>query len=151
MTDDNFLRLAHEVVAFKESGRETDGDDTGEPLGTVLAMRADPAAARLWRGRFAYVAASTPSPAVDNLSATPSSEDEDPGVLARQVAIFLDAVAMYATTGDHLADQRYDTLLDDQVKPVAQAARELRWLIGDLPAADQTWLRLDQALGDIGA
>ncbi|GAA2725638.1 hypothetical protein CAE01nite_20340 [Cellulomonas aerilata] len=113
MTDDNFLRLAHEVLAFRAANRGENGESS--PLGTVLTLDPQPVKAELWRNRFDYVAASVPS--------------ADDGVLARRLAIFLDSIAMHAAEPRHLADPRYDYLLDDDGRAIAEAARELAKVI----------------------
>lgn len=138
MTDDNFLRLAHEVVAFTESAMSGVAAEPEGVLGTVLTLRADPAAERLWQGRFSYAALS------------PSDVDENPGVLARRVAIFLDTVVMYATPPAHLADPAYEMLLDLPSRTIARVARRLRDLIDSNPD-DESWRRLRDALGGLGA
>ncbi|MDT0167153.1 SIR2 family protein [Actinotalea sp. AC32] len=133
MTDDNFLRLAHEVVAFQEAG------PTGPaPLGTVLALRPDPAAVELWRGRFEHLSAS-------------QDADGDPGDHARRLAVLLDAVAMHATPPAHLADERYAALLPDDERPLADAARDLRRNLDAVPGRGDSWRGLERALDDIGA
>lgn len=139
MTDDNFLRLAHEVVALKEAGgASSDGQDS-HVLGTVLTLRHEAIKEELWEGRFDYIAV--------------SAQNHGGGALARRLAIFLDAVAMFASPPAHLADVRYAYLLRDDkpAQAVAEAARELRVLIHRLPAGAGSWAALDKALGDVGA
>lgn len=133
MTDDNFLRLAHEVVAFQEGGASEP-----EPLGTVLALRPDPAAVELWHGRFDHVSAST-------------SSDGAPGEHARRLAIFLDAVAMLATPPSHLADERYASLLPEAERPLAETARGLRRALDAVPDRSSSWAGVERALDGIGA
>lgn len=136
MKDDNFLRLAHEVLAFKETGQGRRDEGEG-PLGTVLTLSPDAARAQLWEGRFDYVAT--------------SGEPAPSGVAARRLAVFLDAVAMYATPPSHVADERYAaTLPDDASRAVAARARDLRRLIADLPHAS-AWDGVATALDDAGA
>ena len=139
MTDENFLRLAHEVVAFKEGEHDAGRakGDASDPLGTVVTLRSNPAAAELWHGRFDYLAV--------------ADQREETGVAARRLAIFLDAVSMFATPPAHLADGRYAPLLpDDDARAVASAARELAAMIDRSGGAD-AWRPLRDALHDIGA
>ncbi|WP_418605992.1 hypothetical protein [Georgenia sp. SUBG003] len=55
MTDDNFLRLAHEVTAFRERDPPHGDDDGAPPIGTVVTLSPKPAQERLWEGRFRYL------------------------------------------------------------------------------------------------
>ncbi|KGM14445.1 SIR2 family NAD-dependent protein deacylase [Cellulomonas bogoriensis] len=139
MTDDNFLRLAHEVLAFRtSSGR---GSDAAAPLGTVVTLTPNLAKQRLWTGRF------------DHLSATDEQNDGNPkaraGAAARLLAIFLDAVAMHAATARHLVDARYGYLLDGSDRAVAAASRELLTLLGTT-GGDDRWAPLREALVALG-
>lgn len=134
MTDDNFLRLAHEVLAFRSSTREDDAADA--PLGTVVTLTSSPPKQRLWAGRFDHVAAA------DAGTGTPEA--------ARRLAIFLDAVAMYATPARHLADARYAYLLDDVDTDIAESCRELGEKLRRSGRA-QEWEPLTQALVALGA
>lgn len=132
LTDDNFLRLAHEVLAFRtHAGRpET-------PLGTVVLLAPDPLREDLWKNRFTVV-----SPGAGN--------DTDD---ARQLAIFLDTVAMLAAEPAHLADQKYAALLPDALsRDVAVLARQLRSSIASLPApVREQWAQVTAALDAVGA
>lgn len=136
LTDDNFLRLAHEVLAFQASGRH--GGATPRPLGTVVSMRTNAGKERLWRDRFEFVA-------------TSSSTDGDDGAHARRLAIFLDAVAMHATPAAHLANARYAALLDDEQREIAALARELRARVAELGERGESWAPLVEALEAVGA
>ncbi|WP_182112694.1 MULTISPECIES: SIR2 family protein [unclassified Actinotalea] len=140
MTDDNFLRIAHEVLLFRAGSTPLASDRRrGTALGTVVTFSADEATRRLWEGRFDYVAV-----AHDN--------GAGPGVRARRLAIFLDAVAMHATPAQYLADERYAALLSDREREVAEKARDLRRRIETLPEAERAaWRRLADALGEVGA
>ena len=138
MTDDNFLRLAHEVVSFRATGR-AEGYVTNEeePLGTVVTLVEKPAARLLWEGRFDYVAT--------------SPDKEESGTSARLLAIFLDALSMHATPPAHLADHRYAALLaDDEARGIAEAARELDRQIAS-SRTPELWRSLSDALAAAGA
>lgn len=138
MTDDNFLRLAHEVLLFKKGStpHQADRRRPSVALGTVVALEADDAVRELWRGRFEYVAV--------------ARGGERDGVLARRLAIFLDAVAMLATEPSYIGDERYAALLDTEHTAVAAAARDLHRRILRLPD-HSAWDRLSEALRDLGA
>ncbi|MDO8108340.1 SIR2 family protein [Isoptericola sp. b441] len=124
MTDDNFLRLAHEVIAFNGSARE---------LGTIITFQVDDGTKRLWKGRFRYLG-------VGGAGTTGSAQ-------ARRLAIFLDALAMYASPPLHLLDERYSNLLSDRARPVAAQARELASAIHGLDPVDRTlFTRIAEAL-----
>lgn len=138
MTDDNFLRLAHEVFLFHAGSKRHASDRRpDQALGTVVTFRADEAQRRLWEDRFDLVAV--------------SRGGEDNGRLARRLAVFLDAVAMLAAGSHHLVDERYATLLDPGERPIAEAARRLNAEIRRLPAGSSGWSRLAEALEDLGA
>jgi SIR2-like domain len=135
LSDDNVLRLAHEVRALR---RRHDIDD---PLGTVLALGTPPLRARLWEGELDWVGFSGGS-----------GEQQ-----ARHLEIFLDAVAMYASRASpYLLHPYYADLLDDVEADLAHRARELA---ADVEAAaaertlrhDAGWDQLLGALRSLGA
>ena len=132
LTDDNFLRLAHEVVAFREQGPPAEAPRP--PLGTVLDRRPVGGKARLWEGVFDYVAASG--------RARPEEQSRD-------LAIVLDLIAAHAAGDSHLLDPRYaDLLPDDEGRAAAQAARDLATRVSTL---GPSWEALARALADLGA
>lgn len=111
LTDDNFLRLAYEVDQFAKKR------ESARPLGTVLTHEPQPYRERLFKGIFTYVDASR------------GAIESDYG---RALAIFLDAVAMYATRDStFLLDPAYGALLTDTGR---QLAADLRPLIGRIKA-----------------
>ncbi|MBB2924446.1 SIR2 family protein [Cellulomonas cellasea] len=132
MQDDNFLRLAYEIRGFLGDPRED-----GEPLfGTVLTLSEDPAQGELWRGWFDYVA----------MSRDPHDDR------ARELAVFLDHVAMHASRPSFALDVRYEQLLDPPEQDAARAARALLHQLEDLDLADRDrWSTVVQALRDSGA
>lgn len=132
MQDDNFLRLAYEIRGFLGNPRED-----GEPLfGTVLTLSEDPAQGELWRGWFDYVAVSR-------------DPDDD---RARELAVFLDRVAMHASRPSFALDVRYEQLLDPPEQDAARAARALLHRLEDLDLADRDrWSTVVEALRDSGA
>ncbi|WP_324651021.1 SIR2 family protein [Georgenia sp. H159] len=132
LTDDNFLRLAHEVVDFRQHGPS--GEEPRAPLGTVLDRRRVEGKARLWEGVFEYVAAST---------------CERPEEQSRDLAIVLDLLAAHAAGTAHLLDRRYDYLLaSDEERETAAAARRLHDRVARL---DGGWRELGEVLGRLGA
>ncbi|WP_152190387.1 SIR2 family protein [Georgenia satyanarayanai] len=131
LTDDNFLRLAHEVVDFREQGPR--GEDSRPPLGTVVDRRHVGGKARLWEGVFEYVAA---------------SERERPEEQSRDLAIVLDLLAAHAAGNHHLLDPRYANLLaSDEERETARAARELHARVASL---GPPWEALTRALAAPG-
>jgi hypothetical protein len=135
LSDDNVLRLAHEVRALR---RRHDIDD---PLGTVLSLGTPPLRARLWEGELDWVAFSGES-----------GEQQ-----ARHLEIFLDAVAMHAShASPYLLHPHYADLLDDVEADLAQRARALAADV-EAAAAGQTlrhdagWDELLGALRSLGA
>ncbi|PYG01953.1 SIR2-like domain-containing protein [Georgenia satyanarayanai] len=131
LTDDNFLRLAHEVVDFQEQGPH--GEEPRLPLGTVLDRRHVGGKARLWEGVFDYVAA---------------SERGRPEEQSRDLAIVLDLLAAHAAGNHHLLDPRYaDLLASAKERKAAGAARELHARVASLGTP---WEALAQALALLG-
>ena len=105
LSDDNVLRLAHEVRALR---RRHHIDDS---LGHVLGLGPPPLRAQLWEGEMDWVA----------LPAQTSEEQ------VRRLEIFLDAVAMHSfRASPYLLDPDYADLLngEDEAK-LARTAREL--------------------------
>lgn len=93
MTDDNVIRLVHEVSSMHE-------DTGGRPrrLGTVLALSSEPLRHNLWDPEFTYVEL--------------GSDTDDLDEAARALEIFLDRVALLAApTTSHLLDPRYQEFL----------------------------------------
>lgn len=139
MTDDNFLRLAHEVFAFHEAGAKEAGRvDTPSAIGTVLTLVNVPAKARLWENRFTYVP-------ISNATTRPNQ--------ARDLTIFLDLVSMLTSTSAHLLDPRYSTLLgSEDERAAARSAQLLRAAIDKLPTStSDNWQSLSEALTELGA
>ncbi|MEE6282162.1 SIR2 family protein [Georgenia sunbinii] len=131
LTDDNFLRLAHEVMEFYRSSQ--DAGAVRRPLGTVIDMSLNRAKELLWEGTFDYVATST---------------QPDTANQARDLAIFLDLLAALAAPNAHLLDERYAYLLDSQREHDAvDAARRLRAQISELGSE---WGTLIHALDRLG-
>ena len=91
LTDDNILRLTHEVANYvtptRPAGptRRRAEDEEARTLGTVLTLTPDAHRARLWAGHLDWHAAGTTS--------------EDPAANARDLEITLDAIAMWAVSG----------------------------------------------------
>lgn len=133
MTDDNFLRLAHEVLTLYES-QSAPAIERREPeIGTVITLTDEPARAQLWRGRFDYIAASH----AHNVPAQ-----------ARDLAIFLDAVAMLSSEPSYLLDPRYADLLDGPAKAAAEHARRL---LAEISSLGSPWKALAGHLHELGA
>ena len=105
LSDDNVLRLAHEVRALRQR------HDIEEPLGYVLSLGPEPMRAQLWSGELEWVA-------LDG----PTAEDQ-----ARSLEIFLDAVLTHATHGaPYLLHPDFADLLDGtEEAELADLARSL--------------------------
>lgn len=134
MTDDNLLRLIHEVAAFRRH-HLADGAPL-DKFGTILDVGGDAARERLHRQHFAW----RTMPGVDLARR------------ARELEIFLDAVAMYAA-GDHswLLDPEFDDLHGERER---QAAVQVRRLVDDLrslAAPGSAWGALVESLDSFGA
>ncbi|MFL6026991.1 MAG: SIR2 family protein [Friedmanniella sp.] len=141
MTDDNVLRLIHEVAAYRERNQpEADGQADGEvrwaPFGTILDVSGNPSRRELHRQHFNWVSL-----------AGETLEDR-----ARQLEVFLDAVALYAS-GDNswLLDERFAFLLHG---PERNLADRVRGLVRDIPRSpepDSAWTALAHRLEEFGA
>lgn len=140
MADDNVLRLIHQVVAYRKPQPQKDpevGPAHEEKLGTILDVGGEPARELLHSPYFSWHA----------------MVGEKLPERARQLEIFLDAVAMYASR-DHswLLDPRFSFLLDgkdDQAlvaDVVAVASR-----VQERAKADGAWEALAQRLTAFGA
>jgi hypothetical protein len=132
MTDDNVLRLTHEVRDFRHaSGVEG-------VLGTVLSVEPQPMRERLWAGDLTWVTL---------------GEDSVDG--ARRLEIFLDAVAAHACDdGAYLLDQRFGDLLGDQERRLSNALRELHRGVDQAAQSAphrREWRELQAVLSKLGA
>ncbi len=105
LSDDNVLRLAHEVRALRKE------HDIDPWLGHVLTLGSPPLRARLWEGEL------------DWLGFTGDTPEQQ----ARRLEIFLDAVAAYAcdTTPYLLHPHFQDLLNEDEESALADDARRL--------------------------
>ena len=135
MTDDNVIRLVHEVAELTEDLREP------APFGTVLSVRTDPLRLHLWEPEFDFV----------DLGA----DTEDDAVAARELEIFLDRVALLAAPRSaHLLDPRYRELL--RTPEERELADELRDVVARVEAVrgsdtSSGWDDVAAALGGFGA
>ncbi|MGQ7297897.1 SIR2 family protein [Quadrisphaera sp. KR29] len=128
LTDDNVLRLVHEVASFhEERGVE-------RAFGTVLDVEGGSLRGQLWDGQLAW-------------HSMPGDEVPD---RARAVELFLDALAARASSDESwLLDDRFAVLLasDEQ----RELAAELRGLRSRLAAAGAPWGSLVADLDRRGA
>ncbi|MDK3257944.1 SIR2 family NAD-dependent protein deacylase [Blastococcus capsensis] len=106
MLDDDLIRIAHQV----RMAWQTQGSGTARRAGTVLALREDPARARLWERDVETVAM---SPA-----------DGSPAEAARRLEVVLDLIGCLSTppTG-YLLDPAYRGMLNDEERALAGALR----------------------------
>jgi hypothetical protein len=136
MTDDNLIRLIHEVAALAERSNRT------PVLGTVLSLREEPLRADLWRPEFEFLDLSHGS--------------DDIHAAARQLEIFLDRVALLATPRSaHLLDPRYRELLKtDEEKELAIRVGEMAAGVSRLSSSVGSgagWREIAEALTAWGA
>ncbi|NCT90979.1 hypothetical protein GXB85_08475 [Cellulomonas sp. APG4] len=134
MTDDNVLRLAHEVLAVRGKN---------EAFATVVTFDVPAGLERLWENSFTFVTVGEGSG---------DRPREGRGRDARRLAIFLDTVAMHAAPTRHVLDGRYLAVLDDRARDAALQARALRKSLRALPvemASD--FAALSAALDELGA
>lgn len=158
LTDDNFLRLAYEITNYLERNAGFASPKEGtEPLGTVLALKAEPAKQELWKGTLALISASqTPDPDTSGLPPESVAEHwrQVESERARDLSIMLDFIAMHAAPENYLLDQRYAALLSRDEQLVAgqasAALREVRSLAGDA-GPTSGWRRIQNLLEELGA
>jgi hypothetical protein len=132
MTDDNVLRLTHEVRDFRQRSGVT-----GE-LGTVLSPKPEPLRAKLWDGDLAWHA---------------MGDDLVEG--ARRLEVFLDVVGAHACDDRaYLLDENFADLLGDEERRVVTGLRSLKRTIDhvvDVAGHRQEWRDLQAALSAMGA
>lgn len=131
MTDDNVLRLAHEVLAMNATNNHQ------RPLGTVVTLQNDPVRSALWEGDFDYLAA---------------SDSSNMKVAARDLEILLDGTAMYSSDrSPYLLDNRYAELLSPEEAQLADHLREAAHRIRSLtPVQRSRWKSLETVLTAMG-
>ena len=144
MTDDNVLRLIHEVAAFRQQHEKSSAAETTDDLeqsprhrfGTIVDVSANSARQILHEQRFHW------------LSMRGASIEER----GRALEIFLDVVSAYASTDSSwLLDPRFDALLEPDQKEWAAAIRQAA---GQMPADDDApgaWRHLRSTLSSFGA
>jgi hypothetical protein len=108
MLDDDLIRIAHQV----RRALRVEGAGSARRNGTVLALREDPARARLWERDVETVAMGP--------AGTPSAE------AARRLEVLLDLIGCLSTppTG-YLLDPAYRGLLDDEERALSAALTAL--------------------------
>jgi hypothetical protein len=107
MLDDDLIRIAHQV----RSALQLQGSASERRNGTVLALRHDPARARLWERDVETVAM--------------GGADISPAEAARRLEVLLDLIGCLSTppTG-YLLDPAYRGLLDEEECVLADALRQ---------------------------
>ncbi|NMR20277.1 SIR2 family protein [Cellulomonas fimi] len=145
LTDDNLLRLAHEVIDFRRMNQL----DT--PIGTVLTLGIKAAQAELWEGELDHVSVSDVVVPPRGADGRDAASDQT----VRDLAIFLDALGMYASSDvSYLLDARYAAMLGgEDAREAAALARELHRAADALDdgGADDPWGALARALRAFGA
>lgn len=157
VTDENVVRLARQVVNFRQRHRPTAGDTpttgggtaspqahTGASVGTVLVPEVNDYKRRLWDGVLGYV----PLPIASGESARdPWSE------ATRNVAIFLDLLGMHACqAAPYFLVDRYMELLDqDRDLPVRRALLQLQDTLAGQDPSSPVAVALSRILAELGA
>lgn len=140
MNDDNVLRLVHEVVEYRRINEDesADGrDQDHDKLGTILDVSGDAARAALHRRYFTWL----------------KMPGSDVPARARNLEVFLDAVAMFASDDQSwLLDERFANPAAGDEQKLAATARQL---FADIEAAhlvdDPSWGALHAYLQSMGA
>lgn len=134
LTDDNVIRLAHEVQAYRDEHQD---GSTPRPFGTVLdaSPSGDRVRARLWEGQLDWV----------------HLADLGAGSSHRALELLLDRVGVHASRDSSwLLDERFAGLLASDVdRGIAARARALSDELAD--AEEATWGPLRTRLGELGA
>lgn len=131
-TDDNILRLTHEVADFAKPSETSERRE----YGTVLSLGGDVLREKIWAGTLNWVTIGEPG--------------ADSSVQARQLEIFLDHVAMHANvSSSYLLDPRYAALTSDN-RDVIEAARSVAAKVPAKPAAHDRWKPLRDTLAALG-
>lgn len=126
LNDDNVVRLAHEVEDYREA------HSLSGTFGTLLDLDGDPLRQELWHKQLQWL----------------SLDGPDIATRARNLEIFLDAVAAHASSNQAwLLDRRFEGLLTPNGKKRAKMARELYAFLRE---ESQTWRPLREALEDLG-
>jgi hypothetical protein len=133
MLDDDLIRIAHQV----RSALRGVGEDARRRTGTVLALREDPARARLWEQDVETVAMAP--------AGTPSAE------AARRLEVLLDLLGCLSTppTG-YLLDPAYRGLLNEEERRLSEALARVAEAVPqgqDGPTAAQEVAALLRRLG----
>lgn len=132
LSDDNVVRLAHEVQVYRETHQAKEGQ-VSRVFGTVLDVSSGSARPGLWSGQL------------DWLPLTEANDEGGP----RALEIFLDRVAVYAARDSSwLLDERFEGLLEtDADRKLAANVRAVR---AEIEPDDLTWAPLMRALDALG-
>lgn len=133
-TDDNIIRLAHEVQAYREEHDDRSAGIRNQwaAFGTVLDTAGDKVRARLWDDELTWV-----------------YHSDDTISRYRAVELLLDRVAQLASRdATWLLDPRFAGLLDGTDRVLAKQAADLYAL---LPPGDNAWTPLRLRLEEFGA
>lgn len=133
MTDDNVIRMLHEVEAYREAFQRAHGRKNR--IGTVLDTDNQHARGKLWKSSLNWIGLA-----------------HDAGDF-RMLEIFLDRVALQATDNSAwLLDARFSDLLDDATDSTGHVglANDVRRLRQRL-STDEVWQPLREALDRLGA
>lgn len=138
MTDDNVIKLAHEV---KKALARQGGATSERALGsTLLTAWPDEILNELWGSQLEVVAAAPSNDRHGRLIESPDA--------FRAVDIFLDRVAFHASVGEgsFLVDDTFGELGDDHDRSIAGAVKKLKTaLAGSGPQWDDLRTELDRA------
>jgi len=127
LNDDNVVRLLYEVDRFRRA------HELAGTVGTLLDVDRDDVRRELWEQQLDWVS-------------LPGGEIQD---RARQLEVFLDAVAAHASRDSSwLLDERFSGLLPDEQRELADRSRGLH---RDLAAAGGAWQPLVEDLSSYGA
>ena len=129
MTDDNLLRLVHEANSYVRS--RSDAKES-RVMGTLVDVSNVQARAALWKDQLVWL--TMPGDSIEER--------------ARRMEIFLDAVAMYASSDTSwVLDKKFESLLSAEVRGQAD---QLRKIAHSHNAHDQTWNLVVDHISQLG-
>lgn len=144
VSDENVVRLARQVVGFRErhnpAPADSHGTGEGSPsVGTVLVPDVIGVKSKLWQGVLGYV----PIPSTTKTSWADRT---------RNVTIFLDLLGMYTCVdARYFLAGRYHDLLDDDDKPLKAALLDLQAAMPAPGAATPVSARVELLLRELGS
>ncbi len=173
VSDENVVRLARQVVHFREVHRRRsksaepaqDGERSKEgdnhkhednPVGTVLLLSHDPLREKLWEGVLRYLklpgSLTTQPPGTDADNPTRDEPKVREDAAARDVDIALDLLAMHACKdSSYFLDDKYLKLLSGEEAALRDGLKALTQIASGPAGETAVGERISTLLADLGA